>query len=158
LGVGNKTIYVKDEALWEAAKNLAGREGLSAVIADALADFVEQKKAERGGFKRFNIYCAEAGPEGQLIKFDGRLLAEVIVPGGPNAEDTLVSMYQTTGGTLVLVAGHPLEDDAFDYSKHSSLETVVKDPMLENLTLSDRDRFLDQIAERLGEKWAVWID
>ena len=52
---GNRTIYLANDELWERAKNLAGKEGLSSVIAKALADFVAQRDADQSSFQKFTF-------------------------------------------------------------------------------------------------------
>ena len=75
--MGNTSIYIKDQALLERAKKLAGDEGFSAFIAKALADFVERKQDENRGLTDHSIYIPLVIPEfDPLIRFKGRLLTK----------------------------------------------------------------------------------
>jgi len=81
----NKTIYVKDERLWDQARTLAGKDGLSGVIQQALVKFVEGRRRESEGFHRYRFdttyqhYELDSGPS-EAIAFEGREVASKILP------------------------------------------------------------------------------
>src|SRR6266498_2355954 len=113
--MGNKTIYFRDDKLWERAKKLAGDEGISAVIQNALAEFVERKTRERDGFRRVRIESGASDPDATYGKidraaFDGRKIASqrlsFEVPPGRDLEgeqfDADFIVYETKSHKLVL--------------------------------------------------------
>jgi len=110
----NKTIYVKDEHLWDHARKLAGKDGLSGVIQEALAKFVENKRRQDEGFHRYRFdttykhYELESGPS-EAIAFEGREVASKILPvtvqqGEYTSEkfDRSLRVYYTPVGTLIV--------------------------------------------------------
>jgi hypothetical protein len=172
--VGNKTIYFKDDDLWERARELAGKDGISAVIQAALSRFVSVKEQEAKGFGRIRL---EAGfkdePEHSVhygtterIAFDGLLLAEQVVPiaytDGSNDEayEVQFRLYRTQGENLVFTVAD-VGDDLFGVSHHAvyrSLSALREDEHLQTADPVARAEFLDKCSAQLGEDWAVWID
>jgi hypothetical protein len=148
--MGNKTIYVKDEALWERAKELAGKEGFSAVIAKALAEFVQRTEDEN---RRFTEHSLTIGNE--VVRFRGRSLASTVIgipPGGAGE----MEVYVTKGGKLVLVARNESGEDV----AHEVWDTL---PELAKMSYympacPAPEEFLDELAEALAEAPIVWID
>ena len=111
-----KTLYVKDEQLWEKAKRLAGHQGFSGVIMRLLAKWVadkEKQEAMKSGKEFSAIELWVGGDEHQMwhpkdplggdhkIAFTGRLLHssehEVVLGVYPQ-----VDVYQMGGGQLVV--------------------------------------------------------
>src|SRR5437667_12348478 len=98
----NKTIYVKDEKMWELAKKLAGKEGLSSVISEAIADYVSRRRREEKGFQKYRLEVGEVSDARLLdedahdqfvhgsttgrIKFVGRLLIDFSLDGPSHFE------------------------------------------------------------------------
>lgn len=180
-----RTIYVKDEKLWKEAKKLAGDEGLSNVIGNALADFVRRKRAEADGFERFRIPVAFEQPS-QLrdddeepratdrIEFEGkRLLSEtyeldravdewskVRISETPEQLAVPVEVFRTRGGKLVLTANTAeTSSKAVTYWKdHDRLASLSQDPIVQALRPADRAELLDKVSATVGDDWARWID
>ena len=172
--MGNKTIYVKDDKLWERARRVAGKEGISAVIQGALVDFVQRKAREAAGFKRIRLEAGFAsnakGDVGTMerIAFDGRELAheslevhvsvnslDQVEPSNSEASEpieTQVTVYQTKGQKLILAV------EPYHYGIYGSLKELATDPYLATANLVDRAEFLDKIGAELGKDWAVWIE
>lgn len=75
--MGNKTIYIKDDGLWQRARELAGKDGLSSAIQGFLAKFVEEAELTDKGFARRHFKVRPKG-SGEVpdkhIAFNGRLL------------------------------------------------------------------------------------
>ena len=111
-----KTLYVKDEQLWDKAKRLAGHQGFSGVIMRLLAKWVadkEKQEAMKSGKEFSEIELWVGGDEHQMwhpkdplggdhkIAFTGRLLHssehEVVLGVYPQ-----VDVYQMGGGQLVV--------------------------------------------------------
>jgi hypothetical protein len=173
--VGNKTIYFKDDDLWECAKELAGKDGISAVIQAALAHFVDEKRRESQGFRRFRLqagFC-EVGNHSQKygtterIAFDGLLLAEQLVsltdPDDPENEvpcEVQFRLYRTQGGNLVFTVEDAAEPmfGVGHYAVYRSLSALREDKHLQRSDPVSRAEFLDRCSAQLGEEWAVWID
>lgn len=171
--MANKTIYFKDDALWERAKQLAGKEGLSAVIQDALAKYVERKGLEAKGNLPFRLHTGKFDRATkkygaiERIAFIGRELAaiEPLVPtlepdpGLAPYEPVAITAYQTKGRRLVLTrADVGLGEVITRYAVFSSLMDLRDSELLADLDGLDRARFLDQVSEQLGEDWSVLID
>lgn len=172
--MANKTIYFKDDALWERAKEFAGKDGLSAVIQEALAQYVERKNLEAKGFKQFRLETAEYDPVSkklgptERIAFEGRELAmdEAVVPSGDLDADgepgyfvIAIAAYQTKEKRLILTRGEAGYGETITkYEVCSSLRKMRQSDILADLQGLDRARFLDEISSKLGEEWSVWID
>lgn len=111
-----KTLYVKDEQLWEKAKRLAGHQGFSRVIMQLLGKWVadkEKQNAVKSGKEFSEIELWVGGREHQTwhpkdplegdykIAFTGRLLhsseREILLGVYPQ-----VDVYQVGGGQLVV--------------------------------------------------------
>jgi hypothetical protein len=128
----NKTIYIKDGDMWERAKTLAGKDGLSSVISEAIAEYVKRKERGEQDIKKYRIELGYEGagpvvgasPDGELyarggstgrLSFEGRLLVKKDLPvpttkgeqeefSAPPELQTTFSVYKTKGGKLVLTA------------------------------------------------------
>ena len=171
--MANKTIYFKDDALWDRAKELAGKDGLSAVIQEALAQYVERKNLEAKGFKRFRLETAEYDPVSkkfgttERIAFEGRELAmdEPLVPSGESDADgepysvVAIAAYQTKAKRLILTRGEADYGEIITkYEVFSSLREMRQSDILADVQGLDRARFLDEISSKLGEEWSVRFD
>jgi hypothetical protein len=175
--VGNKTIYVKDEGLWERAKRLAGKEGLSSFVGEALAAHVEQKEGEALGVRK---YALRVGP--QRIQIHGRRLGQrrfVYCPSGhrpdeqPDAPTTTVDaeVYRTRSGKLILVKRenaqvvhveeltHSYWTDVEVTENHFECKSLLDvREQLKECPQGDVADFLDDLSRELGEDWAVVIE
>lgn len=171
--MANKTIYFKDDALWDRAKELAGKDGLSAVIQEALAKYVERKNLEAKGFKHFRLETAEYDRASkkfgatERIAFEGRELAmdEPLVPSGESESGSepysvvAIAAYQTKAKRLILTRGEAGYGETIaKYEVFSSLREMRQSALLADVHGLDRARFLDEISSKLGEEWSVWID
>ena len=179
--MGNKTIYFKDDSLWERAKQLAGKEGMSAVIQEALSDFVKRKQDEAAGFRTYRLLTGyrwildqNRGGPSEAIKFKGRELVrrELSCPAPDDLEyspewkyETEFIVYRTKAGKLVLVSDFSLptaDDDDMrgfsHYGVYNSLRELAEDQRLKQADRSDRVAFLDAVGKQLGDDWAVLID
>jgi hypothetical protein len=81
-GMATKTIYVPDEDLqvFDKAKEIAG-DSLSAVVIQALKDFILKKEVEDGSFKEIKRWVGVENLDnntidGKYIRFHGRMLSE----------------------------------------------------------------------------------
>ena len=149
VNMGNKTIYVKDEALWDRAKELAGKEGFSAVIAQALADFVERKADEHRGLTDYRLPIGD-----ELICWRGRLLTSTVLGLG-NQRAGELEVYQTKAGKLVVVAGDLA--DAFGYEVYETLEQFANSGG-HLRDVPDPEGFVEEVSEAMGQNPTVWID
>ena len=116
---GNRTIYLANDELWERAKNLAGKEGLSSVIAKALADFVAQRDADQSSFQKFTFEILgdpHSEDPTEVIAFEGRQLLNTVFAlaaspfaGIETSGEADIQIYRTRLGTLVLLAAPSLD-------------------------------------------------
>ena len=163
--MGNKTIYFKDDQLWERARELAGKDGISAVIQDALAKFVDGKKREIEGFRTYRLETHFNLDDPQVeaterIAFEGCPLASARMQAtvseteyaGYDAEFTV---YRTKGGKLILAADNGQRPH---YGVYDSLRELAADPLLTGADPTERANFLGTISKKLAEDWATWID
>lgn len=176
--MGNKTIYFKDDELWDRAKQLAGKETISAVIQVALARFVDEKRREAEGFTHHRL---ETGFRDRLetdfrdfdgggrwgtterVAFEGRQIATYELPYIEPTQNALIpqmfTVYLTKAGKLVLAVGGGAEENGIShYGVYSSIRELADDPELERADPFERAEFLDAISKQLGQDWAVWID
>jgi hypothetical protein len=143
----NKTIYVKDEHLWDQARQLAGKDGLSGVIQEALCKFVENKRRQSEGFQRYRFdttfthYELDWGPS-DAIAFEGREVASKILPvtvqqGDNRGEkfDRYFRAYPTRVGTL-LVTLNPREK----FDRHFTVYQTRAGKLLLTVTPEYSDR------------------
>jgi hypothetical protein len=74
--------------------------------------------------------------------------------GEPEAE---AEVYETKGGKFVLVLSDAVSAEVYDYHVYDSLEELAADNnALEGMP--NRDRFIDQMKQAMGEPLVVWID
>ena len=169
--MGNKTIYFKDDDLWDRAKQLAGKETISAVIQDALARFVDEKRREAEGFTHHRLETGlrdlDSGRWGttERVAFEGRQIAAHELgytdPADPqdNEWPHLFVVYLTRAGKLVLTIDSRAEENPIaHYGVYSSIRELADDSELKRADPIERAKFLDVISEKLGQDWAVWID
>ncbi len=187
----NKTIYVKDGDLWERAKKIAGKDGLSSAISEALTEYVTRKEKDALGIKRYRLEVgyegagpetddgggmrARAGSTGR-IAFDGQLLVQQALPVPLQIElngmawteeikeifeemKEIFTVYRTKSGKLILTASSPQLGGTTHYAVYTTITQLREDPyLLKNVAAPDRAPFLDMVAEKAGEDWAVWIE
>lgn len=170
--MGNKTIYVSDEKLWSEAKKFAGQKGLSAVIAEALRQFVAESRLVRDGYQDWRF---AAGPGGaDRIAFNGKLLVNKRTQASPGqdvwpteafeAQDHIqveIEVYQTRKGTFVVVgelvhaAG---ESTPVYWATHPSVSAVRTDKAVSTIESRDRADLLDEVSVAGKDDWATVIE
>ena len=187
MNMPNKTIYVKDEALWNRAKELAGKGGLSDLIERTLREFVDR---EGQGFTLRVVRIL-----GQReVRFYGRLLYEARLDepqfqsADHNTEHAAFGqVFQTKSGKLVAVVRDESKDrldgqvfrfdrgywqyESFDeFAKNSDFFKVIcahtgsqlrkeGDGSVPQDVLDEvRNEFRDGVAHALGTDHLVWID
>lgn len=177
---GNRTIYLADDALWEKAKTLAGKEGISSVISRALLDFVSLRTAEDAANQRFDFELLDptaSAEEGvgvvEVIGFEGRRL----VSGSFDLEHnpflersaadggvpTVIQIYRTKLGTFVLLAAPVTElpesvSTFYLYETHKSVREVMSGSVVACLFPPDRHELLTDLTKGLGKDAVTWID
>lgn len=156
----NKTIYIKDETLWQNAKKFAGKGGLSEVIADALRRFVADSEAKAAGQETFRFVVQFRGDDDfARVAFRGRLLeSKDLDSGSLNA-----SVYETQGGSFVLVLGEEGPYNvSFHYAKYETLKEIAQDSELLELLRSESDAvsWINDVAIKRAEEASaeIWID
>jgi hypothetical protein len=171
---GNRTIYLADDALWEKAKALAGKDGISSVISRALSDYVSQRTAEESTSKRFCFELLDAKdpelPVIEVIGFEGRILFSNSFDLDLNPFDesrqrveTVIQIYRTKLGTFVLLAA-PATDNPesastfYLYEKHSSIRDLMSGSCVACLFPPDRHDLLTELTKSLGKDAITWID
>ena len=148
-----KTLYVKDQQLWEEAKSLAGPQGLSEVVAQLLAKWVadkEKQKAMKSGKEFTEIELWVGGDEHELwhpkdpvrgdykIAFTGRLLHstehEPVIGLYPQVDVYQMSsrqlvVYRTWRPPFFLGSGlSPGYDGGATYKMFSDYEEIRRSP------------------------------
>jgi hypothetical protein len=156
MGMPNKTIYVKDEALWERARQLVGKDGLSGLIAEALAEFVQRKEAESRGLAHHQI-CIQHDDGEESVRFVGKRIAEGVSLGrGADYLGGIADVFQTKAGKLVVVLKDAITYQAFEYRTYDTPEELVASNTFAGIP--NQVEFRNAIGEALGHKWATWID
>ena len=181
-----KTLYVKDEQLWEKAKCLAGHQGFSRVIMQLLGKWVadkEREKAIRSGvaFTEIELWVGGGAHWDQCredpikkdhkIVFTGRLL--------DSRDDAVpeVDVYQMKSGRLVVYKAWRNYSLATDqeyeaaYKVFADYEELSRSPEALNANdgevLSEEEKieqtarnlqFQEHIANALGSELVVRID
>jgi len=153
--VGNKTIYVKNEELWETAKSLAGKAGLSGFIEEALEQLVAAKQLKQKGLKRFHVRLVEPDEWGddptdeiRHIGFDGKRLVD---------RDEL-SVYLTKVGKFI-VTDNRLDAGISGYRTYDQCVEVRKDEAITALEKDEQIRIWNSIVEGLPpDESFTWID
>src|SRR5688500_11388610 len=169
--MANKTIYVADEKLWKDAKRLAGEQGVSSVIADALRRFVDEQRLQREGVEDFRF---EAGFRGaDRIAFKGKFIAsrkstvemgEEVWPqeafDGVDVIPVVIDVYRTIKGTFIVVGelvGHADNLPVYG-ATHSTVQSLRNDKVLTTIDARDRAHLLDAVSLAAADDWATWID
>ena len=123
-----KTLYVKDQQLWEKASRLAGHQGLSRVIMQLLAKWVEEEEMRKaakdgkeysevklwvGGGEHYRWHPEDAIEGDYNVAFTGRLVCSTEEIGwlgeGVYGTRPVVEVYEMTDGRLVVYRAY---DDA----------------------------------------------
>lgn len=171
--------------MWERAKKIAGKDGLSSVISEAIRQYVLRKERELNGVKhwRFEVGWGESGPkmaaldsidmeqptlrEGTTgrIEFEGRMLVQGSLPvpmndltqGQEEEVDVNFATFRTLGGKLILLAG-VRDNIALHYAVYTTMNQLKEDPQLLCVEPADRAPFLDALAKEVGEDWAIRIE
>jgi hypothetical protein len=121
-----KNIYVKDEdaSIFEEAERLAGSESLSSIIASALKQYVEGKKAEEEIVLEVGNWRPRGANDTRKVAFKGRLLADgTDFCGQTMSRDdrgTDWAIYQTSKGKFLIYwknwSRWENESDSADYT------------------------------------------
>jgi hypothetical protein len=161
--VATKTIYIKDEALWDKAKRVAAQEqeGVSAVIANALARYVSEVEGRRMGQETFRILVRPNSlADSVLLGFTGTTLFSETRKGSETAFQA--TLYRTSGRRYILTVAAPEAEAPHYYSSNESLDDLVPDSEADELGFDPR-----HIREWLHESKSffedltvneVWID
>lgn len=152
---------------------LAGKEGLSSVIARGLADFVASKTAADQSFEKFHFEIFGGDPETtaptEVIGFEGTQLVSksFALDFSPFDDDegleTDVQIYRTRLGTLVILAA-PKSDEfespsAFGtYETHQSVKALMSGVIVGCMDPTDRHGLLREVTVKLGKDGVTWID
>jgi hypothetical protein len=160
--VPNKTIYVKDERLWEQAKKFAGKDGLSAVIANSLAEYVAARQAATSSEKVFRLVIEPLEGPPERIAFAGQLIESRQFPSDPY-DMLVVSVYKTAAGRFVVTAGFQDQADQdpapFHYAVYDHPLDISEDLQLKHridpndLISWARSLHLRHLEETTNETW-----
>ena len=171
----NKTIYVADEKLWEQAKRLAGKDGLSSVVNSAIKNFVDEASGREQGFEKqlFEIFGDPhlSGPT-DVIGFEGKLLYSanfdlVANPFQPDSStpgvEASIAVYRTRSGKFVLLAepaiDAPTSQSAYAmWETHSSISELMNGLVVGCLFDPNRYEFLNELSKHVGTENVTWID
>lgn len=150
--MGNKTIYVKDDELWNRAKALAGKDGLSGVIGQAIADYVVRREAAEAGFSRirFEFEFPDDPERLEVVEFDGTRVGRLAVDSGNGA----VEVYVTRAGTLVCV--YEYEHEVGGYETYQSIAKLAEDEYLNRADEADVSGLLQALRRSSANR--TWID
>jgi hypothetical protein len=159
--MGTKTVYVKNEDLWETAKSVAGPAGLSGFVEEALELLITAKRDERAGLERFDLPVEpiDGTEESPAIKFkerlsfDGRLLANFMG----------VSIYRTKAGKFIVTDNvQDAEGSIFAYRTYDQLAGVRNDRAITGLGADSQSELWDLISEICESMplvvFTTWID
>lgn len=153
--MGNKTIYVKDEELWTRAKQLAGKDGLSAVIAAALAEYVRRKESEAVRYASVSLRyeAQDEADRSRIVAFIGREIARQTVRT-PLAEYEVV-VHETKGGRFVVHRG---TDSHCDYYRaYESLQELAEDDAVASLGPDASSELMESLVEQIEPDATEWI-
>lgn len=177
---GTKTIYVRDEDLWDRAKALAGEDGLSGAISHLLSEWVEKQEAARrqnmGELSEVELWVGGKGHEDEHareyshhVAFAGRQIAES--DGLTVEQSPRIRVYQTKTGKLIVYRDwrDTAKELGATYRRYPDVAALKRDPMALRTQWSDdtkdfdertdlEDRLLRQLADALGEKFVIRID
>jgi hypothetical protein len=168
-----KNIYVKDEdaSIFEEAEQLAGSESLSSIIAAALRQYVENKKAEEEIILEVGNWMPRGANDTRKISFKGRLLAEGTDFCGQtmSCDDrgTDWQIYQTAKGKFLIYwkswSRWENERDSADYAIVDELPdantTFIGDSGLYTESSGNIPAsIVEEAAEALGQKLVKRLD
>jgi len=155
--MGTRTVYVKNEELWETAKSIAGKDGLSTFVEEALQALVTSKQRERQREQeRHDRFSLPYKPDGEGIdlahhvEFEGKCLGDW----------GSFSLYLTKDGTFIVTYNScDLEQSIYYYRTYDGLFDLQKEPVIANLTKDEQKAFWDVVrADVPPEALAIWID
>jgi hypothetical protein len=154
--LGNKTIYVKDDELWDRVRERAGESGMSKVVAEALTVWLAKSDAEKAGNRQYRFQVADLEGSGAPIAFEGRKLVRTKA-GAKGGE---IAVFLTKGGKLVVAKGRlEVPDTAIErYAVYDEIDEVAKDKSVSRLSASERAQFVEDLRKALGRDRTVWIE
>lgn len=153
--MGKKTIYVKNEGQWEAAKSIAGVDGMSSFLEEALQRHVTAKRLDSKGLQMFSLPVEP--PEHLRIRdFNERLgfQGKCLVNWGAFA------VYLTKGGTFI-VADSSLDEDGSisTYRTYTDKEELRQDMSIVALDQAEHDSLWERISDALPPPvTTTWIE
>ncbi len=160
--MATKTIYVRDDKLWNRARKLAADEGVSGVIHDLLADWVRRKEAEMETEQMTGVelYVGgsshEAEHEGDVaerIAFTGRLVADS--SGWSVGQLPRLQVYQNDRGKLIVYRTFEdtpsFEESGATYRLYRDYEALTADPVALDTMWIEGTPELDEDADHTTE-------
>src|SRR5262245_21026746 len=133
--MGKKTIYVKNEELWERAKSIAGVDGLSRLVEEALEHVVTQKQLEHEGLQRIYLPIVPIDQIEEPVGVDA--IKESLGFDGKCLEGDgygVLSVYLTKAGKLIVADKHPHEPGAITgYRVHDQWAELRNDEAIRAL-------------------------
>lgn len=169
------TIYIKEEDLpvFERAKQIAGEESLSSVIAQAVRQFVTTHETREKGYEEIKLLVGREDME-RTKRFVGRFLAEEEVYVGKTNDRRdrrwKLTAYETAKGKIVIFAKYiTLWQHEMSHSHmliFNSLEDLQRDAKPGKI-FDEHDDYaeipfpgslLDAIEEALGRDPGEWLD
>lgn len=151
--VGKKTIYVKNEELWERAKSIAGVDGLSRLVEEALERMVTVKQLEQMGLKRFDLRVEPIHDFAPDVRETLAFYGECLVDG----DWPSISVYRTKGGKFIVTDNIP-DGSISEYRKYETLYELKEE--IDELDQKDpSSRLWERISEAMPPaKTTTWID
>ena len=164
------SIYIRDEdvEMFERARELAGEEGLSKVVASTVKLYVRIKEAEKDGMEEIRL---EIGVDDNTeeIAFIGKLIAEYTKDRGENFDRkdrwTDYKVYLTSKGYLLLYKEHGSYWEGECWESEYKLFRGLRE--FENATTRERgdddyvyipEAVIGQVQDALGKDRATFLD
>jgi hypothetical protein len=156
-----KNIYIKDEALFDRAEALGG-ENFSAMINEAVKQFVETEEAKADGMAEceieVGIYNSTGSDDVRSIKFIGKQIADATIYCGQTSEGkdrgTDYTLYLTKKGKYLVHRKYWTcwqgEDGNAKYWVYDSLSQAASDDIPGSL--------IQEAGETLGMDTAEYLD
>jgi hypothetical protein len=149
---------VKNAELWETAKSVAGKAGLSSFVEEALERLITAKRQEPTGAERFDrpVRSMDDTDQAGRTKFQERLGFD----GKCLADWGVLSVYLTNGGTFI-VTDNLLDGEGslYSYRTYGQLAELRNDRTIDALDKDEQSRLWDRICEALPPSvFTTWVD
>jgi hypothetical protein len=141
-----RTLYVRDQDLWERARKLAGSQGLSSLVERAVRQYLDQQEPIAKTHSHRFVLPVRSDEENEMeesIEFQGHLLVDSA--GFSLEQIPRIQVYRTSLGRFVVYRTYPMHSARPSHDVYPDLESLLRDKtVLATTWITEEDKYNDE--------------